>query len=50
MLLNRICVYKKLSKHEKQELFSMFLKPNYYCPEVMKYHKKEVNQKGYISS
>lgn len=48
ILLEHISKYKKLSKDEKKELFQNFIKPNYYTPEVMKYHKKEINQKDTI--
>ena len=41
ILLNWISERKKLTKEQKQELFDMFLKVNYFCPKIVTFKKLE---------
>ena len=41
ILLNWISDRKNLTKEQRQELFDMFLKVNYYCPKIVTFKKLE---------
>ena len=46
LLLEAISDKFNLTKEEKEELFSIFWKTNYYCPQIIVSQKKEQLQKA----
>ena len=40
-LLYELAKFKQLNEEETIKFIEDFLKPNYYCPTIVKYYKKE---------